>query len=235
MKLYEKVECENCARFPLAKGRCWVEGCMGDGWRLKKLDPADLATLFKKKNLTAGFVLEKVKEYLEGAVDMHLVGIRNLIRNLESNASQEEKEPEMKGDISTELYVRYKCSGCMEPELWPECKGCADICRKYREATPADLLAVTKKLEAGYYGLVEEFRKDMEEAKAKDPKYKIAPSTILKALDYMESGLSIPEAVIEAAAWKIVAKRGLLKKEQDRILAQARADLEAGRDTGKDK
>ena len=100
--------------------------------QLCEVSPADL----DKMNLTALRVLEKVKEYLKGAVDVHLVGIRNLIRNLEAVASQKEKEPEMKEEISAELYVRYKCSSCMKPELWPECKDCADICRKYKEASP---------------------------------------------------------------------------------------------------
>lgn len=50
--------------------------------------PVDPTTL----ELAAVRVLEKVKEYLEGAVDMHLVGVRNLIRNLESDVSKSEPQ-----------------------------------------------------------------------------------------------------------------------------------------------
>lgn len=51
---------------------------------LESLSPAELA----EENLKALAVLEKLKEYLKGKVDAHLVGVRNLIRNLESDASR---------------------------------------------------------------------------------------------------------------------------------------------------
>lgn len=53
---------------------------------LCKLSPPDLEAM----NLATLGVLEKVKEYLEGKVDDHLVGVRNLIRNLESDVSKSE-------------------------------------------------------------------------------------------------------------------------------------------------
>lgn len=58
-----------------------------DGIEKCTLSPAELAD----ENLKALAVLGGLKEYLRGKVDPHLVGIRNLIRNLESDVSGKER------------------------------------------------------------------------------------------------------------------------------------------------
>lgn len=148
MKPYKKVKCENCARFSHHEnsGRCWIQGCMGDGWRLEELDPADL------EKLDAGYykLVEELRET-----------IRDMLRHIDRQS-----------------------------------------------------------YEAGY-----------------------DCNAILNKIADLESGLSIPKAVIEAAAWKMLyqsrgetpEKRAFVKemKKVMKTIYALVADLEAGRDTGK--
>lgn len=145
----------------------------------------------------------------------------------------------MKEETSAELYVRYKCSSCMKPELWPECEGCAETCKQYREASPADLaernlgavavLEETKGWLRGQAKLWESDRaKGVLQIVEQHERKNLSPSALAEIREMRIKA----EVLFQLCVWLEPRKRGDDLKTKDvldkinKLLSQARRELD---------